>query len=920
MSDKRIKLRTYFYSKFLILIVSILIIFTTLNYFEAKDEIIKKNRDLENNIEKSIVNNIKTVNSSYKMLGEVFNDELKKILYKLKNEYKQKQDVSKLDLAKIKSELDMNVDLYVINNKGVIIATTYPTDLGLDLSKYTGFFENLMNILNRKDFAYDALTPETQTGKLRKYAYLRSDDEEYIFEVGLQSSGFEKYLKDLNYFQLANKIQRNSQYVSDIKIFRASNALSNITLFGKPETRIKEETKEIIAEMYNEDIKERVFSLENYKKKYILLKLRARDIPSDLSKVVEITYDTSLMNKSLMSNLFSHLILSVVAILLSISLVYYFSKRFTQPISQLSSNLDKISKGDLDFPIDKQIKLKNILEVNNLITSINDMVSALKEKISTLNRQKINLENSEKALRESEASLRTVFEAAKNVAFIKTDCDPGSLKILEFSPGAEQIFEYTREEIVGKSVEMLHLEEEVQKLPEMLKWMRENMQGINQETTLVRKSGETFPALFTTHPILDAKGEMTAALGVSIDITERKQSEEELDRLRNYLSNIIDSMPSILVGVDKVGKVTQWNDEAQRVTEISSQKAIGQALESVFPRLSSEMRRLEKAMQTQKVYSEHRQPRKQDDETRYEDITVYPLVTNGTDGAVIRVDDVTEQVRIEEMMIQSEKMLSVGGLAAGMAHEINNPLGGILQTVSVMHNRLSNPEVAANQKAAREAGTNMQAIQSYMQSRKIFSMLERIRESGNRAAEIVANMLSFARKSDSNFSSCDLAELIEQCLELAGADYDLKKSYDFRKIKIERDYEQGLPLVKCESSKLQQVVLNILRNGAEAMHDWLLESGEARQPRFTFRLAHEAEQGKVRIEIEDNGPGMDEATRKRIFEPFFTSKPTDQGTGLGLSVSYFIITENHGGEMSVESTPGEGSKFIIKLPAEISPA
>ena len=322
-------LRNYFCLSFLVLVVSILVIFTAMNYFETKNEIIKKNKELENSIEKSIINNIETVNSSYKMLGEVYDDRLKEILFKIKNEYDKKNGLDDLNLSRIKKALDMDIDLYVINRKGVIVATTYPTDLGLDLSKYTGFFENLMDIFKRNKFVTDSLTPETQTGKLRKYAYLPSDDRKYIFEVGLESSNFKRYLNHINYFKLANKITNDLRYVSDIKIFRASNAASNVTIFGKPERQIPQGTKNIIANMFRNDINEKAVRKDGYKINYVLVKLRTEDIPSDMSKVVEITYKKHLMNESLMANLFSHIVLSFIAILFSIILVYYLSKRLT---------------------------------------------------------------------------------------------------------------------------------------------------------------------------------------------------------------------------------------------------------------------------------------------------------------------------------------------------------------------------------------------------------------------------------------------------------------------------------------------------------------------------------------------------------------------------------------------------------------
>ncbi|MDK1119296.1 MAG: PAS domain-containing protein, partial [Anaerolineae bacterium] len=389
---------------------------------------------------------------------------------------------------------------------------------------------------------------------------------------------------------------------------------------------------------------------------------------------------------------------------------------------------------------------------------------------------------------------------------------------------------------------------------------------------------------------------------------------EELNQAQSYITNIINSMPSVLVGVDADGNITQWNDEAHRKTGLSAKQAFGLPLGDAFPRLEYEMDRVHKAMKTLEVQSNNHREYEVDGHTHYEDITVYPLIAEGMSGAVIRVDDVTEQVRLEEMMIQSEKMLSVGGLAVGMAHEINNPLAGMVQTASVVKNRLSQ-NIPANRTAALKAGTTIEAIREYMESRGIPRMLEAINESGGRAGSIVDNMLSFARRGNTVISSIDMPELLEMALELAATDYDLKKQYDFKNIEIVKEYEADLPLVLCEGNKIQQVLLNILQNGAQAMQEnFKLEPGKT--PRFILRLAKETKNEQLKIEIEDNGIGMDEYTRKRVFEPFFTTKPVGEGTGLGLSVSYFIVTENHGGQMDVESEPGKGTTFIVRLPFE----
>jgi len=265
--------------------------------------------------------------------------------------------------------------------------------------------------------------------------------------------------------------------------------------------------------------------------------------------------------------------------------------------------------------------------------------------------------------------------------------------------------------------------------------------------------------------------------------------------------------------------------------------------------------------------------------------------------------------KAEEMIIHSEKMMSIGGLAAGMAHEINNPLAGILQNLQVVINRLTK-DIPVNEEAARKAGTDFAAIKAFMEDRKIVKQLESAYDAGTRATAIVRNMLSFVHKSTSRKLPCNLLDILDKTLELAYSDYNLKKEYDFKKIKISKRYGADIPKALCEESKIQQVILNILKNAAQALYD----NPEAlpERPELVFTLT--SEPGYVVLSIADNGPGMDAQTQKRIFEPFFTTKPPGQGTGLGLSVSYFIIVEDHNGKMTVDSAPGQGTIFTIKLP------
>ncbi|HEB97150.1 MAG TPA: sensor histidine kinase [Sedimenticola thiotaurini] len=440
------------------------------------------------------------------------------------------------------------------------------------------------------------------------------------------------------------------------------------------------------------------------------------------------------------------------------------------------------------------------------------------------------------------------------------------------------------------------------------------LERLEQGTRRVEQ-GELDFELERPHQLLpDELGDLAARFNAMVEALEadklqRSEVEQELRRLRNYLNNIIDSMPSLLVGVDADVHVTQWNMEAERRTGIPAERAVGRALTDLIPELEREMDKVREAIRERHAVSDTKVPLQgADGEPRYSDITIYPLVTNGVEGVVIRVDDVTDRVRIEEMMIQSEKMLMVGGLAAGMAHEINNPLAGILQNVQVMRNRMRDG-LEQNRRVARECGVDMVDIGCYMERRGLLQMIEAVLESGERATRIVANMLDFSRKSDVGIEPLEIAPLLDRTIELAANDYDLKKRYDFRRIGIERDYADDLPPVPCDPTKIQQVVLNLLKNAAQAM----AEQVDRREPqRIVVRTRRDGDWAV--IEVEDNGPGMDESVRRRIFEPFFTTKAVGLGTGLGLSVSYFIVHENHGGSLTVDSEPGRGSRFTIRLP------
>ncbi|WLH13877.1 ATP-binding protein [Pseudomonas hefeiensis] len=395
---------------------------------------------------------------------------------------------------------------------------------------------------------------------------------------------------------------------------------------------------------------------------------------------------------------------------------------------------------------------------------------------------------------------------------------------------------------------------------------------------------------------------------LELEVQVRSKIEKKLTGFQNYLNSIIDSMPSALIALDEQLYVTQWNQEASALSGTRLDEALNQPIFLAFEPLKPYLPQLKQTVEQHTVAKIERVTWTKDDEARHYALTFYPLMGGAGRGVVIRIDDITQRLSLEEMMVQSEKMLSVGGLAAGMAHEINNPLGAILHNVQNIRRRLS-PELPKNIEQAEQLNIELQRVNLYLQSREIPQLLDGIQQAGARAAKIVTHMLSFSRRSTRQMAPCDLPALIDQAVEIAGNDFDLAIGFDFKGQAIIRQFDPNLGPVPGTANELEQVLLNLLKNAAQAIHQRQDDSEPGR-----IILRTRLNPPWAEIQVEDNGIGMSENVRKRTFEPFFTTKEIGQGTGLGLSVSYFIITNNHKGQMEVQSAPGQGTCFTLRLP------
>ena len=384
----------------------------------------------------------------------------------------------------------------------------------------------------------------------------------------------------------------------------------------------------------------------------------------------------------------------------------------------------------------------------------------------------------------------------------------------------------------------------------------------------------------------------------------------------NY-RELVESTNSIIIRMDMAGRMIFCNEFARRFFGYERDELLGQPIvDTIVPQIEStgrDMRRVIAAIcadPDRHALSENENITRDGRRVWVSWANKALSVVPGQEPEILCVgQDITEKKRLQALMLETEKMVTIGGLAAGMAHELNNPLGAIIQSVQNLRRRLS-CGLPANEEVADEEGIDIVALQRYLERRGIFEMLTHITSAGTRAADIIAKMLAFSQKSVIGRTDVRLSELMDRAIDLADCDYDLKKRYDFRGITISRDYDPTLPPVVANVAEIEQVMFNLLKNAAQA----LAERPADRLPRIDVRIG--ALDGFAVIEVADNGPGIPAAVRSHIFDPFFTTKQVGEGTGLGLSVSYALIVQHHQGSIQVDSREGEGARFTVRLPCE----
>jgi PAS domain S-box-containing protein len=348
----------------------------------------------------------------------------------------------------------------------------------------------------------------------------------------------------------------------------------------------------------------------------------------------------------------------------------------------------------------------------------------------------------------------------------------------------------------------------------------------------------------------------------------------ELERLKNYSENIIESLTVGVAVIDRNGKISGWNRVLEETFLIKKEDVMNKSLVDVlgpenfsalFPsNMQQDLRLLSKitlntSLGGKKIF----------------DIAKTPLLDNDMNpyGTVIAFEDITEKISLQQQLLTSEKLASIGLLSAGVAHEINTPLTGISSYVQILQKKLASSHHS--------------------------QILEKIEAQTERVARIIKNLLNFARNpSDSSFHKVNLKENLQEILSLI--DYKLKTMNIGLELKL-----SPVKSIWAERDRLQQVFINIILNAIDAMPDG-----------GTLKIELSQMNNQAVMKIEDTGTGIKDQHLPHIFDPFFTTKGIGKGTGLGLSISYAIIKE-HEGNITVESEAGKGSLFTLYIPLNL---
>ena len=400
----------------------------------------------------------------------------------------------------------------------------------------------------------------------------------------------------------------------------------------------------------------------------------------------------------------------------------------------------------------------------------------------------------------------------------------------------------------------------------------------------LKKDGTPTHWIVKTSPIENEHGEIIAAMEMSVDITERKMLEEELKKSEKKYYAIFDNIPNPVFVLDKETlEILDCNHSVKAVYGYDKEDIFRMSFLDFFK--DSDREGLAALIKTSTVINRGRHISK-DGRNLFVNLRISPSEYPGGTALLVTASDITKRLETEQQLIQASKMATLGEMATGVAHELNQPLS-VIKTAS----RFFMKKLQKQEKIKDDIFLTMASeIDSYV----------------DRAAKIINHMRQFGRKSDIVLEKVQVNDVLKAAMEILG------QQLKVRGIKVVWNLEDDLPLIMADSDRLEQVFINLLVNARDAVDEkW--QSKVVANDSKQITLKTRSRDHEIVVKISDTGPGIEDEVIDRIFEPFFTTKKVGQGTGLGLSISYGIIHECKG-RIKAVSPDRDGATFIMKFP------
>ena len=482
----------------------------------------------------------------------------------------------------------------------------------------------------------------------------------------------------------------------------------------------------------------------------------------------------------------------------------------------------------------------------------------------------------EEELKATEVRLQQFLEMAPLATYAKNRQG----QYIEVNAATCKLLGRPKSEIIGRTDLDLMPRETADVLREGDREVLQKREQVNIDSE-VELGGKTVFLTSTKYPVMDANDKVTAVVGLSRDVTARRMAEKELERTQEYLQNILDNSHVIIVTADLDGMVVSFNRGAEIALGYEAAEVIGKPATMMY---LSPQEREPLVRRIREGSADHDYEgffRRKDGSEIAVAVTISQLEdSSGQPIGTVEVSrDISQRKALMDQVVQSDRLAAVGRLAAGVAHEINNPLAIIGEMAGLLED-------------LRETG-KAEAFE-----RKVGGGLRTIAAQVRRCSSITHRLLSFARKSDARVEMADIEGALEEVLPF------LEKEARLANIQIHRHYQGPVGRVRIEEVQLEEILINLISNAIQAMTE---------RGRGNIWISAGQDGDKIMLAIRDDGPGIDVKVRDRLFDPFVSTKARGHGTGLGLSICYGII-KHYDGEIRVESTPGEGALFQVILP------